>query len=426
MNRRKFLELSAWTTATASVAILPGCSSNKRSSGFSSAGLRQIHETMAGYVDRGAVPGLVWGVSRHGDPHVEALGARAMGGAPVRRDTIFRIASMTKPVTAVATMMLIEEGKLALDEPVDRLLPELANRRVVQSLEGPLDVTVPAARALTVRDLLAFTMGFGIVIPFDAYPVQRAMDELQLGYGPPQPQRPPAPDEWIRRFGTLPLMRQPGEVWMYNTGSDVLGVLIARASGRPFDAFLAERIFQPLGMNDTGFSIPASKLDRFTASYMVNEQTGNLDLYDGIDDSQWGRPPAFPSGAAGLVSTIDDYFAFGQMMLNRGRHGTIRILSEASVERMTTDQLTPQQKVGADPLLFDFKTRSWGYGVAVVTQPDDVSPIPGRYGWDGGLGTFWINDPARDFVGILLTLRTLGPGAPDHDFWKAAYRAMEV
>src|SRR5271169_3249447 len=231
------------------------------SAGLSKARLSRLHDAMAGYVERGEVPGLVALISRRGETHVETLGTKALGGTdPVQRDAIFRIASMTKPVTAAAAMILVEECKLRLDEPVDRLLPELANRKVLKRLDGPLDETVPANRPITVRDLLTFRMGFGIVMaPPGTYPIQKAFRELLLGQGPPQPQTPPAPDEWIRRFGTLPLMHQPGEKWMYHTGSDVLGVLIARASGQPFETFLRERLLEPLGMKDTGFNVPTSQ-----------------------------------------------------------------------------------------------------------------------------------------------------------------------
>ena len=237
----------------------------------------------------------------------------ALGGNdPMRRDTIFRISSMTKPVTAVATMILVEECKLRLDEPVDRLLPELADRRVLRAVDGPLDDTVPANRPITVRDLLTFRMGFGMVMAMPGTsPIQDAPHEVMLGQGPPHPSKTPAPDEWIRRLGTLPLMHQPGERWMYNTGSDVLGVLIARASGQPFETFLRERIFEPLGMKDTGFSVPAAELDRLATSYWTDPETGALELHD-EPDGQWSRPPAFPSGAGGLVSTVDDYLAFAR------------------------------------------------------------------------------------------------------------------
>ena len=298
---------------------------------FSKSRLARLHEVLAGYVERGAVPGVVALLARHGETHVETIGGKTLGGGdPIRRDTIFRIASMTKPITAAAAMILVEECRLRLDEPVDRLLPELAGRRVLKRLDGPLDDTVPAKRPITVRDLLTFRLGFGIVMaPPGTYPIQRAASELDLGQGPPQPQTPPAPDEWIRRFGTLPLMHQPGERWMYNTGSDVLGVLIARASGQPFETFLRERIFEPLGMNDTGFSVPAAKLDRLATSYWTNSETGALEVYDKAEGGQWSRPPAFPSGGGGLVSTVDDYLAFARMLLNNGKHDGERILSRA-------------------------------------------------------------------------------------------------
>src|SRR5919205_2361155 len=215
------------------------------SAGLSRARLGRMREVMAGYVERGEVPGLVTLVSRRGNLHVDAIGTKAVGGSdPMGRDTIFRISSMTKPITAAAAMILVEECKLRLDEPVDRLLPELADRKVLKRLDGPLDDTVPAKRAITVRDLLTFRMGLGMIMgPPDVYPILKAANEQQIGMGPPSPSTMPAPDEWMRRLGSLPLMHQPGEKWMYNTGSDVLGVLIARAAGQPLETFLRERIF---------------------------------------------------------------------------------------------------------------------------------------------------------------------------------------
>jgi CubicO group peptidase (beta-lactamase class C family) len=332
------------------------------SAGLSQARLARLHEVMAGYVERGEVPGLVALVSRRGETHVEALGMKTLGGSdPVQRDTIFRIASMTKPITAAAAMILVEECKLRLDDPVEGLLPELADRRVLKRLEGQLDDTEPARRPITLRDLLTFRMGFGIVMaPPGTYPIQTAVDDLRLGQGMPQPSMPPEPDEWIRRFGTLPLMHQPGEKWMYHTGSDVLGVLIARASGQPFETFLHGRIFEPLGMKDTAFSAPASKLDRLATSYLTNSQNGTLELYDPAEGGHWSRPPAFPSGGGGLVSTIDDYLAFGRMMLNQGRHDGQRILSRPSVETMTTDHLTAAQKAVSGLVPGDFDNIGWG------------------------------------------------------------------
>jgi len=389
-----------------------------------------MREVMAGYVERGEVPGVVTLLSRRGEVHVHAIGMKTLGGSdPIRRDTIFRISSMTKPITAAATMILVEECKLRLDEPVDRLLPELAERKVLKRLDGPLDDTVPARRPITVRDLLTFRMGMGIVMaPPDSYPIQKAMSGLQLGQGPPSPSIPPAPDEWMRRLGTLPLMHQPGEKWMYHTGSDVLGVLIARASGRPFETFLGERLFAPLGMKDTGFSVPAAKLDRLATSYWTNFQTGALELYDEGRGGQWSRPPAFPSGGAGLVSTIDDYLAFGRMMLDKGRHGNTRVLSRPAVETMTTDQLTPEQKAVSGILPGYFESHGWGFGLAVVTRREEVAGPVGKFGWDGGLGTSWATDPSEDMVGILMTQRAwTSPRPPNvcRDFWTSAYQAID-
>src|SRR5207244_7784399 len=300
--------------------------------GLSMARLARMHDFMAGYVERSEVPGLVTLVSRRGEVHVDVIGTQAFKDpTPMRRDTIFRISSMTKPIIAVATMILVEECKLRLDEPVDRWLPELVDRQVLRRLEGPLDDTVPATRPITVRDLLTFRMGFGqMMAPPDAYPILSAANELQIGMGPPSPSSMPAPDEWMRRLGSLPLMHQPGEQWMYNTGSDVLGVLIARASGQPLETFLRERLFEPLEMRDTGFSVPEASLDRLATSYWTDPASGELVVYDEARGGQWSRPPAFPSGAGGLVATIDDYLAFGQMMLSHGKHGGERILSRLS------------------------------------------------------------------------------------------------
>lgn len=397
--------------------------------GLSEARLGRLHDVMAGYVERAEIPGMVTLVSRRGSVHVDALGSTAIGGEPVRRDTIFRIASMTKAITAAAAMILVEECKLRLDEPVDRLLPELANRKVLKNLDGQLDDTVPAVRAITVRDLLTFRMGFGMIMGApDRYPILHAIDELQLGLGPPSPDTTPAPDEWIRRLGTLPLMHQPGERWMYNTGSEVLGVLIARACDQPFDTFLRERIFEPLGMRDTGFSVPAAKIDRLATSYWTNFHTGKLEVFDQAAGGQWSRPPAFPSGAAGLVSTVDDYHAFARMLLNKGEHGSQRILSRPSVETMTTDQLTPQQKAVSGLTPGYFESHGWGFGVSIVTKRLDLAGPIGKFGWDGGLGTSWYSDPQEDMVTILLTQRAWTSPSPPNvclDFWTLAYQAID-
>ena len=399
-------------------------------SGLSKERLGRMHDVMIGYIDRGQVPGLVTLVSCRGEVYVDSFGTLTAGGkSPVQRDTIFRIASMTKPITAAAAMILVEECKLRLDEPVHRLLPELANRKVLKRLDGPLDDTVPAKRPISVRDLLTFRMGFGIFIAQpDAYPILKAANDLHIGMGPPAPDRVPGPDEWIRRLGTLPLMHQPGKKWMYNSGSDVLGVLIARASGQPFEVFLRERIFAPLGMKDTAFNVPAEKISRLATSYSTSPQTGALKVYDPAADGQWSRPPAFPSGAGGLVSTADDYLAFSQMMLNKGRLGSVRILSRPSIELMTTDQLTPEQKATSGLTEDFFESHGWGFGVSIVTHRTELAGSVGMYGWDGGLGTSWRGDPMENLTGILLTQSMwTSPSGPDVflDFWASLYQSID-
>jgi CubicO group peptidase (beta-lactamase class C family) len=393
--------------------------------GLSTARLRCMHDVMAGYVERGDVPGIVTLVSRRGEVHVDAIGMKAVGGNdPMRRDTIFRIASMTKPIAAVAAMILVEECMLRLGDPVDRLLPELAGRTVLRRLDGPLDDTVPAHRPITLRDLLTLRMGLGhIMAPASDFPIRQALDEQRLLLGPPKPQTLPAPDEWIRRVATLPLMHQPGERWMYDLALDVLGVLIARAAGQPLEIFLRERIFAPLGMKDTGFSVPDEKLDRLATSYWINPETGALDVYDEARGGQWSRPPAFPSASGGLVSTVDDYLAFSQMMLNTGKHGRERILSRPSVELMTTNQLTPEQRAATGVFLGD--NRGWGFGMSIITKRDDVAAVPGRFGWDGGLGTSGYSDPKEEMVAILMTQRMPPSSDLFGDFWTSAYQAID-
>ncbi|MGW7481339.1 serine hydrolase domain-containing protein [Nonomuraea muscovyensis] len=392
--------------------------------GLASAGLDRMRHALARSVESGAVPGLVALVGRGADTHVEVMGTlRAGGGEPVRRDTLFRMASATKPVTAAAAMILVEECRLRLDDPVDPWLPELADRKVLARIDAPLEETVPAHRPITLRDLLTFTFGFGAVLaPPDAYPIQVAIRELGLDTTAPEF----GPDEWIRRLGELPLMRQPGELWQYHTGSDVLGVLIARVAGQSFEAFLRERIFEPLGMKDTGFHVPEDRIHRLPVSYAHDPATGELTVWDEAAGGKYSRPPVFAAGGDGLVSTADDYHAFYRMLLNKGTLGGERVLSRASVELMTTDQLTPGQKTEKDAFGDHFgRHGGYGFGMAVRTHRRDLAS-PGQFGWDGGLGTSAYADPAEDLVGILLTQTAQdSPDTPGliKDFWTTAYQA---
>lgn len=396
--------------------------------GLSAARLARLRAGLARYVERGEVTGVAALVERRGATHVEVLGWQDRERrAPMRRDSLFRIASLTKPITAAAAMILVEEGSIGLDAPLDPWLPELAARRVLTRIDASLEDTVPAARPLTLRDLLTFRLGFGMLIGSSNHPIQRAILQLQLWGRKPWP--PHSPDEWLRRLGTLPLMYQPGERWLYHIGSEVLGVLIARVAGQRFEDFLRERLFEPLGMRDTGFWVPADKIERFTSCYQSGSSGEPLAPFDDARDSQWGRPPPFPSGGSGLISTLDDYAAFARMMISQGRSGSRRILARPTVRAMVTDQLSAQQKAlssGFFPGFWD--SRGWGLGLAVNTRCDGPAMHPGRFGWDGVYGTSWYSDPAEDLTSILMIQRL--DFAPvnygiNADFHTLVYQAIE-
>jgi CubicO group peptidase (beta-lactamase class C family) len=230
----------------------------------------------------------------------------------------------------------------------------------------------------------------------------------------------------MRRYGRLPLIYQPGERWLYNTGSEILGVLIARASGTTLGEFLRERIFDPLGMRDTAFHVPPSKLDRFVTAYVRNRESQKLKVFDDPVTGKFAHPPVFENAGAGLVSTAEDFNAFAQMMLNGGRLGSTRILSRPSVELMTTDHLAPEQKLGSE--LFFNDNRGWGFGLSVFNRRDHLHNVPGRFGWDGGYGTSWYSDAREQLTGILLTQRLMDSPEPPPamaDFWVAAYQAID-
>ena len=388
---------------------------------FSTSGLANLEVVLKDHLARGSAPGFVALVSRGEETHAFPMGSMTLGGgAPVRRDTIFRIASMTKPVTAAAMMMLVEEGKLRLDEPVDRLAPELANRRVLKRIDGPLDETVPADRPMTIEDVMSFRLGLGIIFA-EGYPILKRIADLP-GFGMPNPAAPMGPDEWLRRLGGLPLMYQPGERWLYTTGSDVQGVLIARAAGRPLDVFFQERILGPLSMADTAFWIPAQKLPRVITGYATRD--GKLVLFD-PPDGMFARKPAFPAGDSGLVSIADDYLRFARFLRTGLAADGRRLLGTASLKAMETNHLTTAQRDGGRDILG--AGCGWGYGmaVAVANTPDGMTP--GTYGWDGGFGTSWFNDPGNGLTAILLTQRVFDSADPPRmhkDFRRAAYAAL--
>jgi CubicO group peptidase (beta-lactamase class C family) len=395
--------------------------------GFDDARIARLRDVMAGHAERDSVAGVAW-LAACGDEVEFGVAGHLTRGEPepVSRDSIFRIASMTKPMTAVAALILVEECKLRLDDPVDRLLPELADRTVLVDGRGPIDgATVPAHRPITLHDVLTFRLGWGM--DFEApwpQPLLEAMGELSLGDGPPAPQVPPAPDEWVKRLGTLPLLYQPGQRWLYNVGSDVLGVLIARAADQPFEEFMRGRLFEPLGMADTGFW--TANVDRLGTCYGLDPEAAEHTVYD-APDGQWASAPAFASGAAGLVSTIDDVHAFGRMLLSGGRlpDGS-KLLSRASVAAMTTDQIGAGPGV-AGPSIDG--SQGWGFGVGVQVRRTSLAPSVGGYGWAGGLGSSWGNDPVEGVVGVILTTDAFAsafpPPAVIQDFWTGLYAAID-
>ena len=358
--------------------------------------LEQIVETA---VARGDAPGVVAAVGRGDETHIAAAGVMAAGGPPMRPDTLFRIASITKPVTAAVVLSLAEDGLLGLDEPVDRWLPELADRRVLRRPDGPLTDTIRAERAVTTRDLLTFTWGFGMqgamFIAPEPWPIVTAVAERELSsFGPAAPDTTPEPDTFMARLGELPLLAQPGERWLYSAGSQVLGVLAARAAGAPFGDVMRERVLGPLGMDDTAFH--ASDTSRLATAYVRRD--GQLAVSD-PPDGQWSRPPRFPDGAAGLVSTAADLAAFGRMLLRGGGE----VLKPGTVAEMTRDQLTPAQRANVWPGFSFLDDRGWGYGVSVTEW---------GYSWEGGSGTAWANVPDRDLTVVVLTQRAIDETGP--------------
>jgi len=286
---------------------------------------------------------------------------------------------------------------------------------------------VPAKRPIALRDLLTFRLGHGAVMVFpERYPIQKAMAEAGVAPGPNLPSFPS--DELMKRYGSLPLLHQPGEQWMYNSGSDILGVLIARAAGQTLETVLRQRIFAPLGMKDTAFSVPQGRLERLATCYRTDFGAGKIALFDEAGGGRFASPPVFESGTGGLVSMADDYLAFCRMMLNKGMHGSERILSRLSVELMTTDHLTREQKT-ASPFFPGFwDNRGWGFGLSIITRRDGVADVPGRFGWDGGYGTSAYSDPKENMVAILMTQRVWdSPSAPAVllDFWTSSYQAID-
>jgi CubicO group peptidase (beta-lactamase class C family) len=378
--------------------------------------MTDLNDILETHVSNGSVPGAVGLVARGDRTEAAAVGSVSVGGVPMARDSIFRIASITKPITAASVMMLVEDGRIALDDPVDRWLPELAKPAVVRTPASAVDDVVPATRPITVFDLLTSRAGYGFASDFTRPAVQRLFPVQKDGR---EVQSFPAPDVWMAELSEVPLLYQPGEAWLYDTCSALQGVLIARVSGQPLPEFMAERVFKPLGMADSGFEVPAAKRARFTSYYRTGPD-GGLELADG-PDGQWSTLPAFPLGSGGLAATVDDWLAFGHMLLAGGTSASgRRLLSADSVRLMTSDHTTPDQREIGKLFL---EGQGWGFGGSVDIATIDPWNVPGRYGWVGGTGTSAHITPSSGTVAILFAqVAADSPTPPEwmRDFWRYA------
>jgi CubicO group peptidase (beta-lactamase class C family) len=368
----------------------------------------EIERVVGAAVAAGEVPGAAWRVERDGEVARGAAGTHTPGGDDrVVPDTVFRIASTTKPVVATAALTLVDDGTLGLDDPVGRWLPELAAPRVLADPADPAAGTVPARRAITVRDVLTLRLGIGLdfTAPWPT-PTVAALGEAGLPVGPPAPQAAPPPDEWLRRLASVPLAHQPGERWLYHTGASVLGVLVSRAAGRPLPEVLAERVLAPLGMTGTGFGVPGAARDRLGPHWTPPDASGTRQVYDPAD-GQWARPPAFPDGGDGLVSTVDDLAALASALLGGGGP----VLRPDTARAMLTEQAGPVDDEGG----------GWGLGLGVRRTDEPGGRHAGSFGWDGGLGSTWWGDPVTGTVAVLLTNQMWASPVPPPVF--GAFRA---
>lgn len=340
-------------------------------------------------VDAGRLTGYVCGVRQDGRSRIVAGGTRSLGGPALDPDAVFPLSSNTKPVGGVLALRLVELGVLALDDPVATYLPELSAPRVLARPGGPIDRTVPASRPITLRHLLTMTAGFGWA--GEGSPLSEAMSERQVAPGPYAP--PMAPDEYLRLLGALPLADQPGRGWLYHTGSDVLGVLLARATGATVSELVAEHVTGPLGLADCGFTADP---DRLPTSYGFGPD-GDLRALD--TRSRFDHPPRFESLACGLVSTVADYLAFLDVLVDGGT-----VLGAQYVEEMATDHLTARQRAAAE----GFVGPGCGYGIQVEIRPD------GAVGWAGGLGTIGYVDRRTGRCAAVFTTQSYDvPGTAD-------------
>ncbi|MFC3689004.1 serine hydrolase domain-containing protein [Aquipuribacter hungaricus] len=365
-----------------------------------------VRALLDGWVASGRVPGYVVALRHAGTTHVLHGGtADAAGAVPVTPATVFRLSSVSKLVGAVLALALVDDGTLGLDDPVGTWLPGLASPGVLRDRLGPLDDVVPAERPVTVRHLLTGTSGWGGI--WEPCPLAEAVDRAGVGPGPWAPDLDP--ETYVDRLAGIPLAAQPGTTWLYHVGSDLLGVVLARAAGRPVSELLRDRVTGPLGLGSTGFWAPA---ERLSAAWWATED-GGLRVVD-TPDGRFSRPPAFESLAAGLVSTAEDVLG----LLTAVADGGGGVLRPATVAEMTRDQLTPGQRAGEQEFLG--AGVSWGLHVGVDVGQDPAWGGPGRWGWDGGTGTSAWVDPGRDVAAVVLTQRGMLTTEDSLEpFWRA-------
>ena len=362
--------------------------------GFSSRRLARINVVMQRYVDEQKLAGMVTLVARRGQVvHFEKFGmADREAGTPMTLDTIFRIYSMTKPITSTAILMLFEEGLLRLTDPISRYIPAFGQVKVLDNTVGSGVRLVDLARPITVRDLLTHTAGLSYGFDEGVY-----IDDLyrQHLWGPLEANPDLTPAEIVGAVAKLPLVYQPGTQFRYSFATDVLGYLVQVVAGMPFDQFLQQRIFEPLGMVDTDFWVPSEKVDRFAAVYSQDE-LGGLKVLDTPDINHYTHPTQCPSGGGGLVSTAGDYLRFAQMLANKGELEDVRLLGRKTVELMMTNHL-------ADGV-YESPGQGFGLGGSVLLDLGKSQTLGsvGTFGWGGAANTnFWV-DPKEEMVGILM------------------------
>ncbi len=361
--------------------------------GLSSERLGRINQMVEQKIKDGKLAGAITLVARRGKVvHFEAFGkADVEAGKPLKSDAIFRIYSMTKPLTTVAAMMLYEEGKFQLNDPLFWYLPEFKDVKVYGA-NGDL---IAPKRPITVRDLMSHTSGLTYGA-FGNTPVDMQYRAASLLDGKS------SLADFVKKLSGLPLLYQPGERWNYSVSTDVLGRLVEVLSGGTLDEFMRQRIFKPLGMNDTGFDVPAGKIDRFTVNYQW-DNTGKYVIADHPSKSRYGQPATFYSGGGGLVSTTNDYLRFCLMMLNGGTLNGVRLLSPKSVQLMTMDHTAKAQKPNIGVVLGDGS--GFGLGFRVITDPAANQRIGsvGTYDWSGMASTAFFIDPKEHLIGIIMT-----------------------